>query len=270
MFLKLKPLLFSLIFLAGLEAIALLRDYVLFVVLFLFLISIYQGRAIGQKWKFSVLPAFFTLSSVALLYLITLIYEEQIFIFLAFSLYYLSLLGAYRLGNYEKDKTARAMNMAATAATVFFTYAGIYGLYLNFAVPLYFLMLVYLVVTLLVSYQYFSIIYPHNNSTENINIALNKNNVIGAEINKENKKIVWTYSFILALVMAELVWTINFWPFGYLTSGVIALILYYVLWDMVQAHFLNLLSKKRVAANLIFFSLIISLVLLSSKWIPVI
>lgn len=246
MFLKLRPLICSLFFIAGLEAIVFFPEYVLFIVFFLFLFSLYQGKRIGKGWNFSVLPVFFTLSSVALLYLVTLIYEQQTFIILASIMYYLSLLGAYRLSRYENDQTARGMNMAATAATIFFTYAGAYGVYLNFLVPLYWLMAVYLVVTLLVSYQYFYI------------------------IKKTDKSLVWIYSFILALAMSEIIWTMNFWPFGYLTTGVIALILYYVLWDLIQSHFLNLLSKKRVVVNIILFSFVIGLILLSSKWIPVI
>jgi len=151
-----------------------------------------------------------------------------------------------RLGEYQGDQTAKGMNMAATIATIFFTYASFYGLYLNFLVPLYVLMVAYLVVTLLVSYQHFSI------------------------IKSDAEKTAWIYSFLLALVMSELIWTMNFWPFGYLTTGIVALILYYVLWDMIQSYFLNLLSKKRVMANAILFSILIFLVLLSSKWIPVI
>lgn len=193
-----------------------------------------------------VLPVFFTFSSVSLLYLITLVYEQQAFIALASLMYYFSLLSAYRLGKYDGDLTARGMNMAATATTIFFTYAGAYGIYLNFLIPLHYLMFVYLLVTLLVSYQYFVL------------------------IRGDQKKKVLVYSFLLALIMVELIWTMNFWPFGYLTTGVIALTLYYILWDLAQGYLLNLLSKKRVVANLAFFSVTIAFVLLSSKWIPVV
>lgn len=260
MFLKLRPLLYSLIFLVGLELIVLYHRHVLILVFFLLLISLYQGKTIGHKWKFSILPVFFTLSSVALLYLVTMHYEQQIFIVLTSFMYYLSLFGAYRLNLYSGDQTARGMNMAATASTIFFAYAGAYGLYLNFLVPLWMLMLTYSLITLLVSYQYFSIIHPHtNNSVRKISSP-----------KKDLRKMIWVYSFLLALAMAEIIWTINFWPFGYLTAGVVALILYYVLWDIVQSHFLNLLNKKRVIANLIFFSFVIFMILITTKWIPVI
>ena len=249
MFLKLRPFFYTLIFLIGLELIVVFHRHVLVLVVFLFILSLYQGKDMGKKWKFSILPIFFTLSSTALLYLITVRYEQQIFILLTSFMYYLALFGAYRLTRYSLDQTARAMNMASSVSTIFFATAGAYGLYLNFLVPLWQLMVAYLVVTLLVSYQYFSIISPQDGDSSG--------------------KKVWIYSFLLALSMSEIIWAINFWPFGYLTSGVIALILYYVLWDLIQSHFLNLLSRKRVVANLIFFSVMIFLVLFTSKWLPV-
>ena len=197
----------------------------------------------GGRWLFSILPAFFTIFSIALIYLISDFAEQQIFILLTSFVYYLACLGAFRLKEYQSDLTARGMIMAASMVTIFFAFTAAYGFYLNFFVPLYFLMIIYLIVSLLVSYQYFRLI-------------------------NENKRTVWIYSFLLALIMAELIWTMNFWPFGYLTTGVIALILYYVLWDLVQSYFLNLLSRKRVVANMVFFSVLVILVLLSSKWLP--
>jgi len=246
MFLKLAILISSITFLLGLEFIVLKHEYVFLVILFLIFFAFQEGRRLGKKMRFSILPVLFVISSAALLYLVGLPYEQQIFIFLTTLMYYMMLLGIYRLERYEGDQTARGMNMAATSTVIFFTYAGFYGLYLNFMVPIYVLMLSYLVVTSLVTYQHFSI------------------------IKSEDKRLVFAYSFLLGLLMAEIIWTMNFWPFGYLTTGVIALILYYMLWDTVQSYFLNLLSRKRVIANAIFFSFLILLVLLTSKWTPVI
>lgn len=262
MFLKLRPLLYTLVFFAGLELITLFYRHVFLIAFFLLFFSVYGGRRLGGKWKFSTLPAFFSLSSISLLYLVALFYEQQIFIFLSSLMYYFSLLGAFRLGEYEGDKTARGMNMAATASTIFFTYASAYGLYLNFLVPLYSLMIVYLAVTLLVSYQHFSIIYSPPENENKI--------AFGGKMSGSDRKPVWIYSFVLGLIMSELIWTMNYWPFGYLTTGVIALILYYVIWDIIQCHFQDILSRKRVAANMILFTFLIGCVLISAKWIPVI
>lgn len=246
MFLKLAALIPSIIFFFGLEFITLKHEYVFAVIGILIFFAFQEGRRLGKKMRFSILPVLFVISSAALLYLVGLPYEQQIFIFLTTFMYYMMLLGIYRLERYNGDQTARGMNMAATSTAIFFTYAGFYGLYLNFAIPLYALMLSYLIVTTLVTYQHFSI------------------------IKGEDSRLVFAYSFLLGLLLAEIIWTMNFWPFGYLTTGVIALILYYMLWDTIQSYFLNLLSRKRVIANAIFFSFLILLVLLTSKWTPVI
>ena len=239
-------LIFGLLFFGGLEFAVFQPRYFFLMAVFLALAALFEGKKSGGQWLFSILPATLAVFTVLQLYLIALVYEQQVFILLAASMYYLSLLSAYRLGEYGRDQTARGMNMAAATAAIFFAYASSYGWYLNFLVPLYWLMLTYLAVTLFVSYQYFAIIRP------------------------DDKRSVWLYCFVLALIMAEIIWAMNFWPFGYLTTGVIALILYYVLWDLIQSHFLNLLSKRRVIANMIFFSAMIVLVLMTAKWIPVI
>jgi hypothetical protein len=248
MFLKLRPFFYSFLFFCFLEVISCVHNssnQVFFFSFLLLLFSLREGKIIGKKWRFSVLPILFTLSSIALLYLIGIFYERQIFIFLASVMHYLAVFGAYRLGNYENDQTARGMNMAATSTTIFFAYAGAYGLYLNFLVPLGILMLAYFFITLFVSFQYFSII-----------------------VKKGERNMAWLYSFVLGLSMAELAWVINFWPFGYLTAGVIALILYYMLWDIVQSYFLGILNQKRVLVGALFFSCLIVIILLTSKWTP--
>lgn len=243
MFIKLRPLFYSLIFFLGLEVIAYRHGFAFYMVLFLFVFSAYQGARLGKKWYFSILPILFTISSAVLLYLITITYEKHIFIALSSGLYYLSLFGAYRLEKYPEDLTAKSMNIASATATLFFAYSGAYGFYLNFLVPIYYLMLIYLAVSFLVSYQYFILI-------------------------KDAQKTI-LYSSILALLMAEIVWMLNYWPFGYLTTGSIALILYYVLWELARSHILNQLSRRRVIFNMFFFFFLACAVLLSSKWIPV-
>ncbi len=255
MFLKWQSFLYGLMFLIGLEFIVFEHQQVVSILFFLFIISIYQGKKVGGQWNFSILPSFFTLSSVTLLYLITLNYEQQIFILLASSMYYLFFLGAYRLSQYAGDQTAKGMIMTVTLSAIFFAYAGMYGMYLNFLIPLWWLMVAFLIVTLLISYQYFLVLY---------------NSLIILKIKTLKVKNIWWYSFLIALVMTEVVWTITFWPFGYLTTGAIALILYYTIWDIVQGHFSNNLTKKKIIFNLVFFSLLGGVIFISSSWIPII
>jgi len=234
----------ALAFLAGLEVIIYQPKLVIFAVIILVLISLWESKKIGRRWLFSIIPTISSISSITLLYFIDIFSEKQLFVFLSAFFYYLSLLGAYRLRNYLKDQTATGLIMASATATVFFFYAASYGIYLNFVVSLWILILAYFSVAFLVSFQYFQI------------------------IKNDNKKSALIYSFLLGMVMAEIAWMISFWPFGYLTTGIIALIFYYALWDFIRSYFLNFLSKKRVVANTILFSSLIILILISSKWLP--
>lgn len=244
MFFHLKSVIYSVVFLLGLEAIAYSQGSIAYVFSILLLMSLWGSRSISGRWIFSIVPAIFSFSSIALLFLVDLPAGKQILVALSTLMFYLALLGAYRLGDYIKDQTARGMVAASSAATLFFFYTAAYGIYLNFFISLWFLMAEYLLVTVLVSYQCFRI------------------------IGRDNNKLSWSYSILLGMVMAEFAWVMNFWPFGYLTTGVVTLIFYYVLWDLAQSYFLDILSKKRVVANMILFSFLITLVLVSARWLP--
>ncbi|MCD6149874.1 hypothetical protein J7J13_03770 [bacterium] len=244
MFFYFPAFFYALAFLAGLEIIIYQPALAFYALAVLILASLWKSKKIGKRWLFSIIPTVFSISSIILLYFIDIFAEKQLFVFLSAFIYYLSLLSAYRLRNYSKDQTAMGLIMASATATIFFFYAASYGIHLNFAVPLWVLILAYFLVTFLVSYQYFKI------------------------IKNDNEKSAFIYSTLLGMVMAEIAWMISFWPFGYLTTGATALIFYYTLWDLIRSHFLNFLSKKRVIANMILSGFLIGFLLISSKWLP--
>ena len=191
------------------------------------------------------MPVMFVLSSFSLLYLIESSSGQHLLSALSAAIYYFMQISLYRLKVYGKDQTARGIIAAATVTTIFLSYAAAYGFYLNFAIPLGFLMVFLMLVTTLITFQYFWLV-------------------------KRKKQIVLNYSLVLGLVMAEIIWVVNFWPFGYLTTAAVTLIFYYVFWDMVHCHFLERLSQKRVVANMIFFGILAALLLASSQWLPVV
>jgi hypothetical protein len=242
-FFHLQSFIFSLVFALGLELVALQQESFFYILFFLILLSFWANQKIYHKISFSVIPVVFSVSSMLMLYLIDQGNEKQVFIVLSSFMYYLTFLSACRVRRYKLDQTARGLMAASLMTTVFFFYTSVYGVYLNFAISLWFLMVVFLLVTFFMSYQYLEL------------------------INSE-KMSAWKYSVILGLIMSEISWVVNFWPFGYLTTGVILLIFYYIIWDIIQSHFLKLLSKKRVVANMILFSFLIGIILLSSRWLP--
>ena len=247
MIFHLPSILYSILFFGGLELVAFGSDTALFIAAgVLFLFSFFATYTISRRALFLAIPVFFTFSDVALLFFIDPPMEKHAFVLLSTIIYYLALLGVYRLHTYRRDQTARGMIVAVSTVTTFFLYTACYGVYLNFVIPVGALMAAYFLITLLISANYFLII-AH-----------------------ERQRTALVYSFVIALGMAQIAWAVNFWPFGYLTTGVISLIFYYILWDLAQSYFLNLLSKKRVIANVVFFSMLAALVLLSSRWLPAI
>lgn len=199
---------------------------------------------VSQKSRMSIIPVLFVIAAMGISFFAPPA-KQQLLIILSSVAYYFIHLALYRLHLYEKDKTAHSIIASGGMATIFLIYCTLFAIYLNYNIPLHVLMIVMMFITTLVSYQYFSLI-------------------------KKEKRQVFNFSLVLGLIMAEISWVINFWPFGYLTTGVIALIFYYVFWDLVQCHFTNELSKKRMVANMVLFGLIVGLVLSSSRWMPVV
>jgi len=258
MFFHIRIFLYSLIFLfiTKLISSSFISDVIasasrkeLWLIGFLFLVLViyfYQiAKRLSQRTSMTPLPVIFVLSTWGLLYFVQSYKQQYLLIGLSTIAYYFIHISIYRLRSYYKDKTARGIVAAGSIATIFLFYATAFGIYLNFDIALWAFMFLMMLATSLISFQYFWLI-------------------------NENKKNVLNYSLILGLIMAEIVWILNFWPFGYLTTGVITLIFYYVFWDLIEHHFLNDLTKKRILFNLIFFGILIILVLSSARWLPVV
>lgn len=211
------------------------------------LIIITAARMIVGRWKFTVLPAVLVPGAVLLLSLIDPPFEINLFIFLSTLVFYATVLAGWRLFRYEKDETAKAMYNIATVAVLFCWYAASYGWYLNpsILIPIWVLLLVFSVITFLVSY---------------VSFAIN-------QIDREKWLI---YSLFLTTLVAQTVWIQNFWPFGYLTVAVITLIIYCVGWEIVLSFFLKKLTARTVLFEILFLAGSVILVLLSTKWYPVI
>ena len=194
-------------------------------------------------WVF-FLPIFLTASSVTLLAFISKLSEQRVFLALAMFSYYTLLLGLYRLSRAPQDITARAMVSMNAMIAMFFYFSVLYGLYINFTVPLWLFMVLYGLGAFGTLAQYLRILTT-------------------------DKKRVSLYSLIGALALSELAWVVNFLPFGYLTSGVIVLMFFFVLFDLAQSEILQILSKKRTITHIGIFIVLLVMVLWSSRWLPV-
>ena len=117
------------------------------------MLSLVASRRLTDKWYPAFLPSVVSFSTLLLLSLIDIAFEQNVFVWVATVLFYLSLLGIYRLKLIPSDETARALLNTAALASLFFTYAAAYGLYLNYEVPLALLMLVFFLATGIVAFQ---------------------------------------------------------------------------------------------------------------------
>lgn len=242
-------LFWTLIFSLGLEIVAMnpfspTWNWYIFSILPLFVISLFACRRITKRISDVFLLGLLSLAVPMLLSLIDSSSQQQIFVVLSALMYYFALLGLYRLRHAPKDKTAQAFLDTAAIAALFFYYTGIFGFYLNFSFPLWGLMSLYFLGTALTSY----------NALTNI------------EHPGIKKKQVVIYSFLLGLFMCELAWVMSFWPFGYLTSGILAMIFFFLLWDICFDFFRQVLSLKKVVIRTSVLFFLIGILLWSTPW----
>ncbi len=215
-------------------------------VLLVLLTYLYKiAKKLSQRTSMTPVPILFSLSMWVLLFFVQSPKQTYTLLVLSAIVYYFIHISLYRLNVYYKDETARGIIAAGSIAAIFTFYAASYGVYLNYNIPLWVLMAALMSITALISFQYLWLIH-------------------------ENEKNVLNYSLVLGFIMAEIVWVLNFWPFGYLTTGVLTLIFYYVFWDLAVCHFLDKLSKKRVVTNIVFFGILAALVLSSARWMPIV
>jgi len=243
-FLYIPAIFQAVLFAVVLKAIAFYGGLFWLLLIVFLAISLIGFRIISGKWLLWYSVALFVLSVWTIFHLIDYVVERDIFIVLSSVIYYFFLFAGYKLGKNSKDEDARGIIAMVLMATIFLFFSATYGIYLNFEVSSWWLMLFYFINISIVSYRYFAI------------------------IERRNRRLVLIYSLVLGFCMLEMGWVVNFWPFGYLTSGSILLMFYYILWDLAQNYFSKNLSRKTVLINLFLFILISGMVLYSSRWLP--
>lgn len=240
-------LLWSLIFSAGLWFVAqgqviLEWGWYLSTIGPLVIISVISAKRVTHRVVDASIPMLLSVTAPILLSLIDAQIEREIFVMIAGIMYYLGLLALYRLRHAPADQTAQSMLSVAVMSAVFFFYTGIYGFYINFNFPIWGLILLFLSGTVAASYQTF------------------------VTRERKDRRRAAMYSLIIGIIIGEMAWAIGFWPFGYLTAGTIALILYAMLWDIAFSVFHKELSLKRTIFRILFLLLLILLLLLSTPW----
>lgn len=244
MFLYFPSIFQSIIFILFLELILFYGGFFWISFVLFLIVSLISFRISAKAWSGLFIAGVFYVSIWTILQLIDYDAEKHIFIAISALVNYFLLFGVYRISKKPDSETAKGVVAMSAMAVIFLFFSASYGVYLNFNIPSWMLMTFYFFNIALISYQYFLL------------------------IGEENKKKVLVYSLILGFGVLEMGWVVNFWPFGYLTTGVILLMFYYIIWDLSQNYFKNILSVKKVLVNLIFFMIASSVILYSSIWLP--
>jgi hypothetical protein len=272
-FFKLRPLLYSFIFALVLEFFAFNPGHYFRVVVFLSAFSILVVWPLARKIRFLAIPFFLSVGSVNLLYLIDCPGDKQIFIFLSVAIYYLALLGAYRLKIYDCDQTALGMVHAATLATAFFWFVSNYGWYLNFQINSWILSGAFFGATFLIAWPSFHICLGYCQMLGKIKKEKKREEskpstkeVQTEKTEKRCLKEILFLNLIFSMIMSEAVWAFSLWPFGYLTTGLAILIIFYVFWDAIRTWIQGEYSAKRVWASVIWAMLFLVLLLGTAQW----
>lgn len=237
------------IFFLGLEALAIYQVFpswhaFIFSIMVLLAISLFASLRVTKRLSDAFVPGLLSFVAPTLLTLIDSPNQRQVFVVLSALMYYFALLGMYRLRHAERDSTAQVFVNTAAMAAMFFFYAGLYGFYLNFSFPLWGLMILFFFATALTSYETF----------------------VGMEHRQGKKNQIAFYSTLLGLLMAELAWVASFWPFGYLTTGALLLVFFFMMWDIAFDTFRQALSLKTTVWRILFFFVLIGLLLASTPW----
>lgn len=259
MFFKLQPLIYSIIFVLALE-VSTLEVWFFRAVLFLIVFSILIIWPLARKVRFLAIPFFLSIGSANLLFFIDNQVEKQIFIGLSAVIYYLALLGAYRLKVYDCDQTAQGMVALSTISTIFFWFVSILGWYINFQVDGWLLIITFFISSFFISLPslYICQTKPSHNEKDSCGY-LNHNRQI------KNEQIIFL-NFVLAFVISQIAWLSTFWPFNNLTTGSFLLIIFYVFYDIIRMFLRGELAKKRVIKRVLLFIILSAVILATAQW----
>lgn len=258
MFLKIQPIIYSFIFLVLLEIMFFREELFWWIFFAMIFLSFFMIWPFVRKIYFLAIPLLISVNSVVFLFLVDSKIEKQIFIGLTVAIYYLTLLGTYRLKFYCRDETARAMLDLGALTAVFFSFVCGYALFLNYQIEIWTLLIAFCGVVFFVSFPSFYICA--------ISKCKEKKVAHLGKIFETNKAKITFLSLILAVVMAQIIWGISFWPFSYLTIGVILLILFFVLWNIGRSYFLGSFSFKNALISGVGAILLITIILVTAQW----
>lgn len=187
---------------------------------------------------------------------------QQYFIVFASGLFVVAMVGLYRFFTPEEERpgeekirfldTGFNLNQSIVLFSLFFLSSGIYGIYTIANILPYQMTLIMFVGIYLSSFYL-------------IRINFLKSQELELHLDYAKNRSFDFYSFLLALVMVELVWVLIFLPINPLTFGAIILAIFYSYWDIVRRYLRNELTRRKFIIAVIFASAAVSVILSTSS-----
>ncbi|HBG81490.1 TPA: hypothetical protein DDW69_01475 [candidate division CPR2 bacterium] len=215
-----------------------------------------------QKWDFFILPI---LLSIGIFFFVTY-YPSKILQILISLFFGSALFFVYNSLSACRDKKLalpifyRNLLTILSLGTIFLMSGIIYNFYLYWELPVYYLIL------------------PHFIVVFGINHFLTKHMLVAPSVYSH------LYNLIMSLIILEVSWVLSFWSvnypappekisFSYLgipVASIIILIVYYCIWGMVYYLIEGRLTKKVIYEYLSVGAITLILILLTTKWLPIV
>ncbi|MFA7169252.1 MAG: hypothetical protein WC178_00125 [Candidatus Paceibacterota bacterium] len=232
-------------------------------IIVLFLISGFSAFWItSYKYLPVVLSILLATGSVAFLLTIGQSAMQQFFIVFVSILFAITMVGLYRFFTPKEERpqadqvklldSGFNLNQAITMFSIFFLSSGIYGIYSVANIHSWQLLIIMFMGI------YFSSFY-----LTKINFL--KSQELELHLDYYKNRSLNFYSFLLALLMLELIWTMTFLPINQLTFGAIVLTIFFSYWNIVRGYLRGELTRRKFIGEVAFAITTTLIILLTSK-----
>lgn len=167
---------------------------------------------------------------------VALIFTVLVYYYFRYIYYFFCRITSY------KPLTLESLSSYFNVISYFFISVSIYGLINFLNLHLWYLSLIIIAFTFLLSYQFFW-----------INKVGERNNLVG--------------SLIISILLIEFFWSISFFPISHFISGLALAIIYYIITNLSLLYFLEKLEKKAVHLYVTIGLVCLFVILLSAKWL---
>jgi len=209
-----------------------------------------------------ILSILFAMGSVTFLLSIGESSLQQYFIIFVSLLFVVTMVGLYRFFMPQEERPREekiqlidsgfSLNQAIVIFSLFFLSSGIYGIYIIAGISTWQMMLVMLVGIYLSSYYLIKINFIKSQELE-LHLDYYRNRTFNF------------YSFLLALVMIELVWGLIYLPINHLTFGATVLVVFFSYWNIAKSYLRNELTRRKFIVSVAFAALAVVAIFSTSK-----